>query len=121
GTVENFNFFRTAGLLNAGGNLAATNMRAFYVDPAFDGSITATNKWGFINASSSNNWMKGSLVLGGTTGALVGANVLEVTGDSVMTGDLEVTGVADLGNGSIAVTQAALDNSTKIATTAYVD
>src|SRR5690606_6981357 len=72
-------------------------------------------------ASSSNNWMKGSLVLGGTTGALVGANVLEVTGDSVMTGDLEVTGVADLGNGSIAVTQAALDNSTKIATTAYVD
>jgi hypothetical protein len=121
GTIVNLNMFRTAGLINAGGNLAVTNMRGFYVDPAFDGSVASTNKWGFINASSSNNWMKGSLVLGGTTGALTGAFVLDVLGDSNLDGDLTVTGAADLGNGSVAVTQAANDNTTKIATTAYVD
>lgn len=121
GNIVNLNMFRTAGLINAGGALTATNLRGFYVDPAFDGAISSTNKWGFINASSSNNWMKGSLVLGGTTGALTGAYVLDVIGDSSLDGDVTITGAADLGNGSVAVTQSANDNSTKVATTAYAD
>lgn len=81
GTVENLNFFRVAGLLNDGGSLTATNMRGFYVDPIFDGSVATTNKWGFINASSSNNWMKGSLTIGGSSGANESGIELDVDGD----------------------------------------
>jgi hypothetical protein len=81
GTIENLNFFRAGGLLNAGGTLTATNQRAFYVDPAFDGSVATTNKWGFINASSSNNWMKGSLTVGGSSGANEAGVELDVDGE----------------------------------------
>lgn len=99
GHAVNINMFRTAGFVNAGGAMTADNMRGFYVDPAFDGSIPTTNKWGFINASSSNNWMKGSLVLGGTTGLPTGAFALDITGDSniagnsTQTGDSTITGL----------------------------
>jgi hypothetical protein len=83
GTIENLNFFRAAGLLNAGGNLTATNLRAFYVDPALDGSVTATNKWGFINASStSENWFKKNVVVGGTTGLGEAGVELDVDGEA---------------------------------------
>lgn len=121
GHVVNINMFRTAGFVNAGGAMTADNLRGFYVDPAFDGSITTTNKWGFINASSTNNWMKGSLVLGGTTGLPGGAFALDVTGGSTMSGDLTVVGTANLGNGSNATTQSPGDNSSLLATTSYVD
>lgn len=82
GTIENLNFFRTAGLLNAGGALTATNMRGYYVDPAFDGSIAATNKWGFINASNSDNWFKKNVVIGGTSGAGEAGVELDVDGEA---------------------------------------
>jgi len=83
GTIVDLNFFRTAGLLNAGGNLTATNMRGFYVDPAFDGSVTATNKWGFINASStSENWFKKNVVIGGTSGNGEAGVELDVDGEA---------------------------------------
>lgn len=83
GTIVDLNFFRTAGLLNAGGNLAVTNMRGFYVDPAFDGSVTTTNKWGFINASStSENWFKKNVVIGGTSGNGESGVELDVDGEA---------------------------------------
>lgn len=43
------------------------------------------------------------------------------TGNTVIAGTLGVTGVATLGDGSVATTQSAGDNSTQIATTEYVD
>lgn len=41
--------------------------------------------------------------------------------NAVVGGTLNVTGVATLGNGSVATTQSVGDNSTKVATTAYAD
>lgn len=79
GHINEINIFRGAGLLNGGGGLTVGKQRVFYVDPAFDGSL-GTDKWGFINASSSNNWMKGSLVLGGSTGLPESGQTLDVTG-----------------------------------------
>jgi hypothetical protein len=82
GHIENLNMFRAAGILNAGGSMTATNIRGFYIDPAFDGSITATNKWGFINASASDNWFKKNVVIGGTTGAGEAGVELDVDGEA---------------------------------------
>ncbi len=43
------------------------------------------------------------------------------TGDTVVGGTLNVTGIATLGDGSLATTQSAADNSAKLATTEYAD
>lgn len=91
GHINDLNVYRGIGLLNAGGGLTVDNQRLFYVDPGFDGAL-GTNKWGFINASSTMNWMKGAMILGGTTGQPTGSYELDVTGDSNFDGDAEVTG-----------------------------
>ena len=70
----------------------------------------------------------------GIGGAAASGKELDVTGNVLVTGDLQVdnlnidgntisatSGVVTLANGAIATTQSASDNSTKIATTAYVD
>lgn len=87
GHINELNIYRGIGLLNAGGGMTVDNQRLFYVDPGFDGAL-GTNKWGFINASSTNNWMKGTLVLGGTTGLPTGSFALDVTGNTVVSGDV---------------------------------
>ena len=70
----------------------------------------------------------------GIGGAAASGKELDVTGNVLVTGDLQVdninidgntisatSGVVTLANGAIATTQSQNDNSTKIATTAYVD
>ncbi len=70
----------------------------------------------------------------GIGGAAASGKELDVTGNVLITGDLQVdnlnidgntisatSGVVTLSNGAIATTQSQNDNSTKIATTAYVD
>jgi hypothetical protein len=70
----------------------------------------------------------------GIGGAAASGKELDVTGNVLVTGDLQVdnlnidgntisatSGVVTLSNGAIATTQSQNDNSTKIATTAYVD
>ena len=70
----------------------------------------------------------------GIGGAASSGKELDVTGNVLVTGDLQVdnikidgntisaeSGVVTLSNGAIATTQSQNDNSTKIATTAYVD
>ncbi len=70
----------------------------------------------------------------GIGGAASSGKELDVTGNVLVTGDLQVdninidgntisatSGVVTLANGAIATTQSQNDNSTKIATTAYVD
>ena len=62
--------------------------------------------------------------LGVTGNFAVGANKVVVTaasGNTAIAGTLDVAGVATLGDGSVATTQSAADNSTKISTTAYVN
>lgn len=53
-------------------------------------------------------------------GTATPASTLSVTGNATVSGTLGVTGVATLGNGSVASTQTAGDNTNKIATTAFV-
>lgn len=97
GHINELNIYRGVGLLNAGGGLTADSQRVFYVDPGFDGAI-GTNKWGFINASSSNNWMKGSMVIGGSTGTPVNSFALDVSGAAGFN-----SGIANYSNGTTSI------------------
>lgn len=58
-----------------------------------------------------------------SSGITIGTNAFTVadddSGDTAIAGTLEVTGIATLGDGSLATTQATTDDSTKLATTAY--
>ncbi len=70
----------------------------------------------------------GNTIVAGTLGVAgdfaVNTNKFTVagaTGNTVVAGTLGVTGIATLGDGSLATTQSAADNSTQLATTAYAD
>lgn len=87
----------------------------------FDGQtvsnlITGTIRW----SSSANRWQKWTGSAWGeltTTYALTG---LSTTGNATIGGTLGVTGAATLSGGGTSTTPATADNSTAIATTAYV-
>ena len=119
GTITNANMFRAEGFFNQGGSLTATNMHGFIAGTQLCGM--ATNCWGYFdNTGGAENYM-GQLAIGTVSKKNTATYKFDVLGDSKLDGDLDVTGAASLGNGSTATTQSANDNSTKVATTAYVD
>lgn len=118
GNITNANMFNAAGFLNQGGTLAVANMRGFYANSPL--CAMATDCWAFYDGANAENYLSRLAI--GTGNQKVGAGLaLDVAGSGNFSGALDVGGIATLGNGSNAVTQGANDNSTKIATTAYVD
>lgn len=87
----------------------------------FDGTTSTNIPTGTIRwSSSANRWQKWSGTAWGeltTTYALTG---LSTTGNASIGGTLTVTGAAALNGGGTSTTPATADNSTAIATTAYV-
>lgn len=58
GTITDLYGFRSAGLLNGGGTVVATNQYGFYVDSGFD--PFATNSWGiYVADASAGNYFAG--------------------------------------------------------------
>lgn len=90
GTITNYAAIRSTGVVSFGGSLGITNSHIYEVDPVYDGAL-GTNKWGFWNGSSSSNWMKGNLTLGGTTGLPEAGQVLDVIGPTRLR-DLSIAG-----------------------------
>lgn len=79
GTITNFNFFRTLGLLPEGGTLAVTNLKGFAVDALF-GAQSTTNSWAFHDASGSNNYFS-RIALGTVTQKVSNSDIaLEIGG-----------------------------------------
>lgn len=96
GTVTNLSLFRAIGLLPSGGTLNVTNLYGYKVDPLLDIS-GATNLWGVhVGATTADNYFAKDVVIGGVTGKPTGAYALDVTGDSIHTGDVKITGVLQL-------------------------
>jgi hypothetical protein len=122
GTLSRYDSFKGFGIVSGGGTITVTDSAVFAVDPLFDTSF-GTNKYGvYVNSAVADNWFKKSVSIGASSSQAAAGIGLEVNdGDVHFAEDLTVDGVADLGDGSVAVTQPALDNSTLIATTAYVD
>ncbi len=80
---------------------------------------------GTVGSSNPDGEDPGSFHIGlNGTGTFLGITTsgeVNVPNNESILGNLDVSGVATLGDGSTAVTQSPNDNSTKIATTAYVD
>ena len=119
GTITNASMFRAEGFLNQGGTLTATNMYGFKAGSQLCGM--ATNCWGYFDGTGGAENYMGQLAVGTASNKNTAGKKFDVLGDTKLDGALDVTGIATLGNGSVATTQSANDNSTKIATTAYVD
>jgi hypothetical protein len=86
GTLTDHIAFRSRGYLDFGGNLNVTNFYGFMQEDVATtpgGSVTITNPWGlYIADTRAENWLKKSLVVGGTTG-----KVTDTTGYAIEIGD----------------------------------
>lgn len=123
-------FYQTTGgeLRFASSGVYAATINANGLDNTPVGQGTAAGGSFTTLAASSTLGVTGATTLSSTlaiTGNVsVNTNKFTVaasSGNTLVAGTLTVTGAASLGNGSTATTQSANDNSTKLATTAYVD
>lgn len=88
GTITSLSFYRAIGLLPEGGNLALTNVYGFRVDPLLS-SLSPTNAWGvWVSDTNADNWFAKDVVIGGSTGKPTSGKALDVTGDSIISGDI---------------------------------
>jgi len=118
GDITTANMYHAAGFLNQGGTVSVSKMRGFYSGSQL--CAMASDCWTVFDGAGSENYLS-KLAINTASNKVSSGVKFEVNGDSKLDGDVNITGVATLGNGSTATTQSANDNSTKIATTAYVD
>lgn len=90
GSITNANNLTLAGLVNAGGTVAVTNLKGVNILSTFN-AFTASNAWGIYVADTSvDNWFAKNVVVGGATGKPVGSEALSVTGSSYLNGALDM-------------------------------
>ena len=123
GVTATGNFATTAGVIFTGDNRYNDNVKAKYGNDS-DLQIFHNTNDSVLNAAG-----VGSILLqkSGTTRLGVDASGIAVTGNIAVSGTVDGKDISGLGitgttldNGVVATTQAQSDNSTKIATTAYV-
>ncbi len=99
------------------------NNEVFFDDETGNGPTQITNA-GALGAGGISLLAGKDLIGSATSDITMNTDKFTVAGDTgntVVAGTLGVTGIATLGDGSLATTQSAADNSTKLATTAYAD
>ena len=123
GVTATGNFATTAGVIFTGDNRYNDNVKAKYGDDS-DLQIFHDSNHSIINAAGAGNL---KLQNGGNTKIKVTNGGIDVTGNIAVSGTVDGKDISALGmtgttlsNGVVATTQAQSDNSTKVATTAYV-